>query len=191
MYRNQIWDFEAEIIIDLISCWSRTGVGIWTECWFKVLYYSVRQYIVFLASNSLHTLEVKNSNAHVIVLCAKNLTQLWFWPFYDHLWSFFHKLHFYPSQNWGSDGHFEVLNKSESWLDQKLWHKSQFFWQLCPLILKEKTWRFKFQKWPFFDHLWSFFDNYIDIFHKTEIQTVILRCFVCKIIVGSKATTHY
>ena len=30
-----------------------------------------------------------------------------------------------------------------------------------------------------FDHLWSFFGNYIDIFHKTEIQTVILRCLVC------------
>ena len=25
-----------------------------------------------------------------------------------------------------------------------------------------------------------FFANYIDIFHKTEIQTVILRCLVCK-----------
>ena len=36
-----------------------------------------------------------------------------------------------------------------------------------------------FQKWPFFDRLWSFFGNYIDIFHKTEIQTIILRCLVC------------
>ena len=30
-----------------------------------------------------------------------------------------------------------------------------------------------------FDHLWSFFGNYIDIFHKTEIQRVILRCLAC------------
>ena len=29
-----------------------------------------------------------------------------------------------------------------------------------------------------FDHLWSFFGNYTVIFHKTEIQTVILRCLV-------------
>ena len=29
------------------------------------------------------------------------------------------------SQNWDSDGHFEVLNKSESWFVQQLWHKTQ------------------------------------------------------------------
>ena len=27
------------------------------------------------------------------------------------------------SQKWDSDGHFEVLKESESWLVQKLWHK--------------------------------------------------------------------
>ena len=32
--------------------------------------------------------------------------------FYDHLWSFFRQLHEYLSQNWSSDGHFEMLNKS-------------------------------------------------------------------------------
>ena len=39
--------------------------------------------------------------------------------------------------------------------------------------------KFKFQKWPFFYHLWLFFGNYMNIFHKTEIQIVILRCIVC------------
>ena len=34
-------------------------------------------------------------------------------------------------------------------------------------------------KWPLYDHFWPFFANYIKIFHKTEIQTVILRCLVC------------
>ena len=29
-----------------------------------------------------------------------------------------------------------------------------------------------------YDHFWPFFGNYINIFHKTEIQTVILRCLV-------------
>ena len=61
-----------------------------------------------------------------IDLCSKNLTQLLFWPFYDHSWSFFHKVHSYLSQNWGqTDSHFEVLTKFESELDQELRHKSQ------------------------------------------------------------------
>ena len=50
------------------------------------------------------------------------------WPFYDHFWPFFRLLyvvHF--SQNWGSDGHFEVLNGSKFWLVQKLWHKTKIF----------------------------------------------------------------
>ena len=43
-------------------------------------------------------------------------------PFYDHIWSFFCQPHGYLSQNWNSNGHFEVLNGSESQLDQKLGH---------------------------------------------------------------------
>ena len=31
-------------------------------------------------------------------------------------------------------------------------------------------------KWPCNDHTWPFFANYMCIFHKTEIQMVILRC---------------
>ena len=31
-------------------------------------------------------------------------------------------------------------------------------------------------KWSFYDHVWPFFANYISIFHKTEFQTIILRC---------------
>ena len=55
-----------------------------------------------------------------------------------------------------------------------------FFWQVCFSILEEKNWKFNFQKWPFYAHFWSFFGTYISIFHKTEIQTGILRCLVCK-----------
>ena len=33
-------------------------------------------------------------------------------------------------------------------------------------------------KWPFYDHILSFLANYIFIFHKTEIQTVVLRCLM-------------
>ena len=55
----------------------------------------------------------------------------WLWPFSAIICHMF--VHF--SQNWGSDGHFEVLNWSEFWLVQKLWHKTQifpflFFWDL-------------------------------------------------------------
>ena len=32
------------------------------------------------------------------------------------------------------------------------------------------------QKWQFYNHFWSFFANCINIFHKTEVQTVILVC---------------
>ena len=32
------------------------------------------------------------------------------------------------------------------------------------------------EKWQFYDHFRPFFANYIDIFHKTEIQMVILGC---------------
>ena len=33
-------------------------------------------------------------------------------------------------------------------------------------------------KRPFYDHICPFFANHIFIFHKTEIQTVILRCLI-------------
>ena len=36
--------------------------------------------------------------------------------------------------------------------------------------------KFESDKWPFYNRFWSFFANYMNIFHKTEIQTVILRC---------------
>ena len=44
-----------------------------------------------------------------------------------HFRPFFWQLCDYISQNWGSDGHFEVLNRSKPWLIQKLWLKMQIF----------------------------------------------------------------
>ena len=49
------------------------------------------------------------------------------WPLYDLFWPFFSHMYLYLSQNWGSDGHFEVLNRSYLSLVQKLWHKTQIF----------------------------------------------------------------
>ena len=42
-------------------------------------------------------------------------------------------------QNWGSDGHFEELNKSNLWLVQNLWHKTQIFPFLFLLRFGTKT----------------------------------------------------
>ena len=42
---------------------------------------------------------------------------------FHHFWSFCCQLYVYLSQNCGSDGHFEVLNRSISYLVQKLCHK--------------------------------------------------------------------
>ena len=33
-------------------------------------------------------------------------------------------------------------------------------------------------KWPFYCHIWPFFANCMFIIHKTEVQTVILRCLL-------------
>ena len=64
----------------------------------------------------------------------KMKTILWFemklthkWPFYDYFWAFFCHLYVHLSQNWASDGHFEVLHGSKSQLVQKLWRKMHIF----------------------------------------------------------------
>ena len=88
---------------------------------------------------------------------------------FDH---FFHQLYVHLLQNWGSDGHFEVLNGSQSWIF-KIWQLF-FFWGI-----KTPFGTLFRPKWPFYNHLWSLFANYIDIFHKTEIQAVILRYVGC------------
>ena len=49
------------------------------------------------------------------------------WQFYDHFRQFLCLMYVYLSQNWGSDGHFNMLNGSKFWLVQKLWHKMQIF----------------------------------------------------------------
>ena len=102
------------------------------------------------------------------------------WPFYNHFWPFFCQLHKYLSQNLGSDGHFEEVNMSKSQLNQNLWHKLQefltsLFFNFGRKKIKEKC----FKNGHFLTICGHFFSNYMDIFHKTETQTVILRCLVC------------
>ena len=56
-------------------------------------------------------------------------------PLYDHSWPFSCHMCEHLSQNWGSDGHFEVLNMSYLWLVEKLWRKTQIFPFLFFVIL--------------------------------------------------------
>ena len=42
-------------------------------------------------------------------------------------WPFFGQLYLHLWQNWGSDGHFEVLNRYKPWLVPNLWLKMQIF----------------------------------------------------------------
>ena len=50
---------------------------------------------------------------------------LYIWPLYDHFWPLFCHMYVHLSQNWGSDSHFKVLNRSYLWLVQNLWQKTQ------------------------------------------------------------------
>ena len=92
----------------------------------------------------------------------------------------FCQLHKYLSQNLGADGHFEGLNVSKSQLNQFYDINYKCPWLVCFSILEEKKIKnIYFKKGHFSTISCHFFGNYIDIFHKTEIQTVILRCLVC------------
>ena len=119
--------------------------------------------------------KVSFHHSRSIVLCVKKQTNLWVGHFTT-LWSFFGQLHQYLSQNWASDNHFDVPNMPKSYLDQKLWHKTHFFHFLFFAILQRKN----------TENLWligtisgHFLANYMKIFHKKEVQTVILRCLLC------------
>ena len=66
-----------------------------------------------------------------------------------------------------------MLNRSTSWLFQKLWPHMRLHASLA------NSQKIATDKWPCTDQNLPFFANYILIFHKTEIQTIILRCITC------------
>ena len=76
-----------------------------------------------------------------------------FWPFVVFFW----QLHRYLSQNWDSDGHFEVLSVSKFQLNQFYDINYKCPWQVCFSILEEKKSKINVSKMANFDHLWSFF----------------------------------
>jgi hypothetical protein len=99
------------------------------------------------------------------------------WPFDDPFGLFFCQLHLYLLKNWASDDHFDVPNMPKSYLDQKLWHKTKFP-VFCNFVKKntENLWLINSQFRIISGH---FLANYMKIFHKKEVQMVILRCLVC------------
>ena len=71
--------------------------------------------------------QVTHAKWKCIVKTVSKWMSLYKWPLHDLFWPFFGYINVNLSQNWGSDGHFEVLNRSSLWLVEKLWHKMQIF----------------------------------------------------------------
>ena len=69
---------------------------------------------------------VEPTNTYIIKTVSKRIS-LYKWTLYDHSWPFVCHMCEYLSQNWGSDGHFEVLNRSYLCLVQNLWYKTLIF----------------------------------------------------------------
>ena len=82
----------------------------------------------------------------------------------------FTKLSFWRSFWWAKPIEILIGSNTTTWITIFV---ISFYFQFC----KKKKLNFLTHKWPFYDHFWPFFGNYIKIFHKAEIQTVILRCF--------------
>ena len=114
----------------------------------------------------------------IVWVCSKKTTFEFglFRPFL----AIFFQLHVHLSQNLSADSHFEVLKTSKAQLDLKLSDKIQVF--LFPIYFNfgrkntENLWQLNGHFLTIYGH---FYGNYIDIIHKPEIQTVILRCLVC------------
>ena len=99
-----------------------------------------------------------------------------FWPYVIIFW----KLHWYLLQNWDSDSHFEVLNMSKYWFDQKLQQKTQkFSFLFFYHFVKQKAENLCLLKGNFKIISGYFLANYIHVFYKTEDQMVILRSLTC------------
>ena len=117
----------------------------------------------------------------------------------------FCQLHEHLSQNLGSNGHFEDPNLSKSQLNQKLRYKIQIFpIQFFFNFVRKKTESLRFINGSFMTISGHFSANCIKIFHKTEVQTIILRYLVslnlnwissntilAKILIFSCLETHY
>ncbi len=103
---------KAEVLTVILRCWTGLDLN-----WFKS--YDTKCKYIFL---DLATLEIINGRFLTI---SKQFSAI--------------SVHKYLSQNWGSDGHFEILNRSQFWLVQKLGHKTQIFPFLFFALLYKNT----------------------------------------------------
>ena len=93
----------------------------------------------------------------IILKTDRKWMSLYKLPLFNLFWSFLCQMHVHLSKNWGSDGHFEVLNRS-------YYH------------VKTVSKRMTLYKWPLYNLFWPFFCHICVYLHKTDFLTVILRC---------------
>ena len=104
----------------------------------KQIMWLLRAVIIFLKateSSQNTTILVFGSDVMKQVKTVSKRMSLYKWPLQDLFWPFFRHMCVHISQNWGSDSHSKVLNRSYLWLVQKLWHKTQTF----PFFLQFST----------------------------------------------------
>ena len=92
--------------------WQKAPVWRTTKSWTPFNAINERQAI---------TVYIRTISSLLLLKSVYKRMSLYKCPLYDHSWPFFCHMFVYLSQNWGSDGYFEVLNGSKSWLGQKLW----------------------------------------------------------------------
>ena len=113
----------------------------------------------------LFSLNCTNEVGYTIVWIKMNNTVKW--PFFRPFLAFFCKVYGQLSKNWGSDSHFEVLKGSTPWC-------LRCRWKPCTCLANSQ--KIATDKWPFTTISGHFFANCMFIFHKTEVQMVILKC---------------
>ena len=88
--------------------------------------------MIWFSENYDWTVSIK----HIHLKSVWKWMSLYKWPFYNLCWPLFCNMYVHLSQNWGSNGHFVVLNRFYLRLVKNLWHKMQmfpflFFLQFC------------------------------------------------------------
>ena len=94
------------------------------------------------------------------------------WPFYDHFWPFFANCMVIFRKTEVQTVILRCLTGLH--LDWFIHYGLRCKWRPCTCLANSQ--KIATDKWPFYDHIWPFFANYMLIFHKTEVQTVILKC---------------
>ena len=102
--------------------------------WKKVLCIrTIFSTIILLSMSTLALIKFLQRSMIPIVWIKTNNNAKWL--FYGYFWPFFRQLYVYLSQNWDSEGHFDVLNRSKIWLVLRFDTKCKYFHFRCVAIL--------------------------------------------------------